>query len=141
MSKFGIDRVANENDYLHLWALPRRKLLGLKFEYVWLLDHILERTYVIFNYICVSILGALCAFLLGALCAFLLGALCAFLLGALFVSILGALCAFLLGALCIDWASIKLEVFHRRFPSYRGLVWFSCGLGRGNLLKLKGNTI
>ena len=29
-------------------------------------------------------------------------------------------------SLCIGWVSIKSEVFHRRFPSCRDLIWFSC---------------
>ena len=43
----------------------------------------------------------------------------------------------LAGALCIGWVRINFEVFHRGFPSYRGLIWFSCGPGSEKILKLK----
>ena len=38
----------------------------------------------------------------------------------------------ILGALCIG---------HWLFPSFRGQIWFSCGLGGEKILKLKGNII
>ena len=47
-------------------------------------------------------------------------------------SILVPLCASILGALCIGWVSIKFEVFHIGFHNYRGVIWFSCGLGGEN---------
>ena len=57
------------------------------------------------------------------LCASILGALCASMLVPWFASIFEPL--------CIAWANIKFEVFRRGVPSYRGLIWFSCGLGGG----------
>jgi hypothetical protein len=40
--------------------------------------------------------------------------------------------------LCIGWISVKFKMFYRGFPSYSGLIWFSCGLGGAIFLKLKG---
>ena len=67
--------------------------------------------------------------------------LCTFILAALCASILVPLCASILGALCVGWVNAKFEVFHRWLPSYRGLIWFSCGLGGKHFLNLKGNNI
>ena len=36
---------------------------------------------------------------------------------------------------------MKFAVSYEGFPSYRGLIRFSCGLGGGFFLKLKGNII
>ena len=43
--------------------------------------------------------------------------------------------------LYIVWVIIKFEVFHEVFPSYRGLIWLSSGLGGAIFLKLKGNIM
>ena len=49
-------------------------------------------------------------------------------------SILGALCAGMLDStrcfhVCTAMHGLRLKCSTRGFPSYRGLIWFSCGLG------------
>ena len=51
------------------------------------------------------------------------------------------LCASILEALCLGCISIKFEVFHRGFPSYRGLIRFSCRLGGENSWHGNSNII
>ena len=46
------------------------------------------------------------------------------------IILLVPLCASILGALCIGLRKYQnLKCSLRGFPSYRGLIWFSCGLG------------
>ena len=46
--------------------------------------------------------------------------------------------ASILGALCSGWVSIKLEVSHEMFPSYRGPIWCSSGLAGGSFHGMEG---